>query len=148
MSDRKLDELLTQYLLGRLGNGSTEIPSTPQPPTVPAETAAELKPAAEASTSEQTRRDLLNAIFERFRKNETFKPGQHVKWKTGLRNRLLPDESDLAIVIEILDPPIIDPIQDSGSPYFRENLDLRLGILDEEGQFHIYSYDSRRFEAF
>jgi len=148
MPDSKLDDLLRQYLLEKLEKGVAETPSMPQPPNEPVGVALEAGPAAEVSASVQTTRDLLTAVFQRFQTNEAFQLGQHVKWKAGLRNRLLPDDGDPAIVVEILDPPIVDPIQDSGSPYFQENLDVRLGILDEEGQFQVYFYDSRRFEAF
>jgi len=34
---------------------------------------------------------------------------------------------------------------DSGSPYFREPLDIVLGFLNGDGDFITYHFDSRRF---
>lgn len=148
MPESTLDDLLRKYLLEKLGKNATETASSPQLPDKPIDVAIEAGSTAEFGTSLQTKRDLLTAIFQRFQAKDTFQPGQHVKWKSGLRNRLLPDEGDPAVVIEILAQPILDPTQDTGSPYFQESLDLRLGMLDEKGELQVYFYDSRRFEAF
>jgi hypothetical protein len=81
-------------------------------------------------------------------KSHSFSKGQIVKWKVGLRNRKLPKENQPAIVWEILSEPIIQDDQDTGTPYFREKLDIALALLDKEGDFIVYHYDSRRFEPF
>ena len=40
---------------------------------------------------------------------------------------------------------MIDAGNDSGSPYFREPLDIVLGFVDGDGDFITYHFDSRRF---
>lgn len=78
---------------------------------------------------------------------EVFEVGQIVKWKKDLKNRQLPYENQPAIVVSILDKPVISNENESGSPYFLENLDIILGIIDD-GTFFTFYYDSRRFEAY
>lgn len=76
-----------------------------------------------------------------------FKPGMLVQWKAGLRNRMRPKEKEPAIVVQQLEEPVLnDPDGEAGTPYYREPLDLILGVLDEDGDFICYHYDSRRFE--
>jgi hypothetical protein len=50
--------------------------------------------------------------------------------------------------VEILDEPVISNEEESGSPYFRENLDIILGMLVDDEKFFTFYYDSRRFEAY
>jgi len=75
-----------------------------------------------------------------------FNTGDVVKWKKGLKNKKSPKEEQLAMVIQELDEPVIQGERDSGTPYFREPLDLILGFLDQEGDLMLYHYDKRRFE--
>jgi hypothetical protein len=42
----------------------------------------------------------------------------------------------------------LDDVEDAGSPFFQEPLDVVLGIIDRDGDFFCYHYDSRRFEPF
>jgi hypothetical protein len=73
--------------------------------------------------------------------------GDIVYWKKGLKNRRFPKEDDPAIVIELVeDDDVRNPQEDSGSPYFREPLDIILGFIDPDGDFVMYHFDSRRFE--
>lgn len=81
---------------------------------------------------------LLNADAE-------FKPGDIVEWKKGLKNKRYPAYEGVAVVIEKLEQPIYDDSDGPGSPYFREPLDLILGLNDEEGNFVLFHFDSRRF---
>ncbi|CAA7625680.1 hypothetical protein [Magnetospirillum sp. UT-4] len=90
--------------------------------------------------------DKLRQRFSSFNKTHSFKPGDIVRWKRGLKNRKLPNEADPAIVIEVFATPLKDPQHGSGSPYFAEKLDISLGILDDEDDFVIYCFDSKRFE--
>jgi hypothetical protein len=71
-----------------------------------------------------------------------------VKWKENLKNRKLPGKNQPAIVIAILDEPVISTDDESGSPYFLETLDIILGIIVDDGSFLTFYYDSRRFEAY
>lgn len=74
--------------------------------------------------------------------------GQLVKWKSELKNKKWPKENQPAIVMEVLEPAIIQDHLDSGSPYFREPLDIVLGVVNNDGDFVIFYYDKRRFELF
>ncbi|WP_150428428.1 hypothetical protein [Dechloromonas sp. CZR5] len=75
-------------------------------------------------------------------------PGMLVKWKQGLKNRKRPRPNEPAVVIEILDKPFYDEENGSGTPYFREPMNLVLGMVDDDGEFIIYHYDKRRFRPF
>jgi hypothetical protein len=77
----------------------------------------------------------------------TFKVGDVVRWKEGLKNRKLPNEKLPAIVVEVLDNPIYDEKAEVGSTYFREPLDIVLGMIIK-GDLITFHYDSRRFEPF
>lgn len=84
----------------------------------------------------------LKELYESFNKKETFKPGDIVRWKKGLRNKRTEGPF---IVMELIDPPIIEENANAGSPYFREPLDLVLGVIDSDDDFMCHHYDSRRF---
>ncbi len=90
----------------------------------------------------------LQTAFNNFLKKDAFQVGQLVKWKKNLKNRQLPYLSQPAIVVEILDEPVISNEEESGSPYFRENLDIILGMLVDDEKFFTFYYDSKRFEAY
>lgn len=77
----------------------------------------------------------------------TFKVGDIVRWKEGLKNRKVPNEKLPAIVVEVLDKPIYDEKAEVGSTYFREPLDIILGMIIK-GDLITFHYDSRRFEPF
>ncbi len=90
----------------------------------------------------------LKASCSSLLKKEIFEIGQIVKWKEDLNNRTLPYKNQPAIVVSILDEPIISNEVNSGSPYFLETLDIIIGIITDEGTFLTFYYDSRRFEAY
>lgn len=77
----------------------------------------------------------------------SFEVGQFVEWKEGLKNKARPRSGEPAIVIELYDKPIFDSDKDSGTPYFREPLDMVIGIIEEKPEallfFHV---DRRRFK--
>ncbi len=75
-------------------------------------------------------------------------PGQLVKWKPGLKNKRRPEVGEPAIVIEVLKTPLFDETEGAGSPYFREPLDVILGVFDEDEDFDVFYFDSRRMEPF
>lgn len=91
---------------------------------------------------------VLKRSYETYISNESLSTGDVVSWKPGMRNRTLPNYRQPAIVIEKLQYPIFDESQNAGSQYFHEPLDLRVGFLDDNNQFVIYFYDSRRFEKY
>ncbi|MBD2694266.1 hypothetical protein [Anabaena catenula] len=90
----------------------------------------------------------LQTACNNFLKKDSFQVGQLVQWKANLKNRKYPYINQPAIVVEILDEPIISNDEESGSPYFRENLDIILGLLFDDDTFLTFYYDSRRFEAY
>jgi hypothetical protein len=73
--------------------------------------------------------------------------GDLVKWKMGLKNKKFPPENKHVCVIDVLSSPVIKDDRDSGSPYFREPLDLILAVEDNDGDLMFYHYDKRRFEV-
>ncbi|MBD1907142.1 hypothetical protein NDI37_24525 [Funiculus sociatus GB2-A5] len=90
----------------------------------------------------------LKDACNNFLKKEFFQVGQLVKWKENLNNRKLPSKNQPAIVVAVLDEPIISSEEESGSPYFLETLDIVLGVLVDNNTFLTFYYDSRRFEAY
>lgn len=92
----------------------------------------------------------LKLRFEGLNTPHRFKVGDIVRWKPGFQNRLFPRPDKIAIVLEVLSAPIFDSEKDSSSTYFREPLDIVLGIfLDtgpHRGDFLSWHFDSRRFE--
>lgn len=89
----------------------------------------------------------LKYACENLLKKENFAVGQIVKWKENLKNRKLPYKNQPAIVVSILDEPVISTNEESGSPYFLETLDIILGIIVDD-TFLTFYYDSRRFEPY
>ncbi len=97
--------------------------------------------------------DLAPVLLERYQqlqRRHRFAPGDLVTWKAGLANRRYPKPGQLAVVIEVLEQPVLDNEVNSGSTYFREPLDIILGVIwDEEhdrGQFVTFHFNSQRFE--
>ena len=89
----------------------------------------------------------LQGIHKSFLVSHDFKVGSLVIWKDNLKNRIMPKNDEPAIVIEILDNPVFGK-EDSGSPYFREPLNMIIGLLGKEGQMLLFHVDSRRFRLF
>lgn len=86
--------------------------------------------------------------YGKYTQSHIFAPGQLVAWKAGLKNRKRPTIGEPAIVIEVLNSPILDVQAGPGSPYFREPLDIILGVIDDDGEFLQFHFDSHRFEPF
>ena len=96
---------------------------------------------------------LAQALLERYQSLNTchaFKPGDFVTWKPGLRNRRYPRNGRPAVVLEVLATPLLDSDTESGSTYYREPLDLVLGLFLDEGEhrgdFLSWHFDGRRFQ--
>ncbi len=107
---------------------------------VPAETGG--NPAADYA-------DRLRELSKSMDRRHELRPGQFVRWKPGLRNRLRPEYNQPAIVRAILPAPVFDTSElgrDGGSAGFNEPLDLVLGLIVENGDFVEFHYDRRRFE--
>ncbi len=97
-------------------------------------------------TSDEKLRLLKENYSKVLDKQQKFNPGDLVSWKSGLKNRTKPNYSEPAIVIDVLESPIFDSTNNSGSPYFKEPLDIIVGFVDDDGDFLTMYYDSRRFE--
>lgn len=85
----------------------------------------------------------LKDCLELFKIENNFKEGQLVTWKKGLKNRRYPKYDEPAIVIEVLTQPVFSDESESGSRYFREPLDIILGVMIDN-DFEIFHYDKRR----
>ena len=90
--------------------------------------------------------EKLVILRRAYAENQSFSPGDIVEWIPGLRNRLTKYGEPVIVVETGL--PTINPDQDSGSPYFGEKLDLRIGRIDSSGDFLIFSADSSRFKMY
>jgi hypothetical protein len=77
-----------------------------------------------------------------------FKVADLIRWKEGLKNKKRPGYGQPAIVVEVLQEPVLDEAEGAGSAYFREPLDLIIGLLDPDGDFSTYHADGRRFEPY
>lgn len=91
---------------------------------------------------------LKNAHKQYTSNHERFKSGDLIVWKEGLKNKKLPQENVPAIVVEHLEVPILNSTESSGSAYFRESLDLLAGFIDDDGDFIIFHFDSKRFKKY
>ena len=87
-------------------------------------------------------------FFKDLNNNTTsFKPGDLVTWKQGLKNGKFPKRNYPAIVSRVYGDPVIREDMESGSNHFREPLDLII-LVDtgtEVSEFHV---DSRRFQLY
>lgn len=78
--------------------------------------------------------------LEKFFIKESFEVGQIVKWKENLKNKKFPHKNQPAIVVAILDEPVINTDDESGSPYFLETLDIILGIVEVANSLKIQKF--------
>ena len=92
----------------------------------------------------------LRILYERLTngRKRALQPGMLAMWKPGLKNRRFPAYGQPVIVVERLSAPILDHETESGMTYYREPLDLLLGILHRDGDFLVYHFDSRRFQPY
>ncbi|MEW8438233.1 MAG: hypothetical protein AB2689_08750 [Candidatus Thiodiazotropha taylori] len=106
------------------------------------------KPSGNESFSSYTGQHIesLKVAFKKFKTINQFIPGQIVRWKSMLRNRKRPAYDEPIIVVDVLKTPVHDTVNRSGSPYYREPLDLIVGHLDKEEGFLLWHVDSRRME--
>lgn len=95
----------------------------------------------------KNRAELASKHYEVFsnKEEQQIQKGMLVQWKPGLKNRKRPRPNEPAVVIDILATPFYDQENGSGTPYFREPMDLVLGMVDDDGEFIIFHYDARRF---
>jgi hypothetical protein len=92
---------------------------------------------------------LLRDSLASFSIKHHFTVGQIVRQKLQAVGYRKFGDNDHAIVVAILDEPIVvaDSDKTCGSPHFREPMDLVVGCFEDGGgKFLIYHVDSRRFE--
>jgi len=92
--------------------------------------------------------DVLMRRFAMLEHPHEFAKGQLVRWKPGLRNRRYPLYGNPAIVLEIFKKPVGMSSDDPSSPYYREPVDIQLGLIDSDQDFLTFFFDKRRFEPF
>ena len=94
--------------------------------------------------------ERLQTLYQRLNngREKALRPGMLAVWKPGLKNRRFPAYGHPAIVMELLDPPILDHEEESGITYYREPLDMQMGILHRDGDFLVFHFDSRRFQPY
>jgi hypothetical protein len=90
---------------------------------------------------------LLIELLGSYSNRERFEIGTLVTWKDGLKDRLHPSDREPAIVMEILETPILDSGTDVASPWFRERYDLVCGVL-VEGKFLRFHFNSSRLRRY
>lgn len=86
--------------------------------------------------------DLKEKYRSLCEETEIFEVGDIIYWKEGLRNR---DVSGPFVVTFVLGFNICDNERNTGSPYYKEQLDIKAACFDAEGLFNEYHFDSRRF---
>jgi len=117
--------------------------------------------ASEASGSEETkmatkmlpnkarnRAEDLKELFDIFNQETNFSVGELVQWKQGMKTKKRPQYGEPCIIVEMLDSPVFSSEKNAGSAYFREPMDMVVGLVDSDDDFVIFHFDSRRFEKF
>lgn len=97
---------------------------------------------SKSNQTETTTAEQLRERLAALKRPDGLKVGSIVRFKQGLKNK----RSDVGIVVELFDEPILDESPGAGSPYFREPLDMVIGTLDGDGDLLAYHVDSRRYE--
>lgn len=70
--------------------------------------------------------------------------GDVITWKDGLRNKRFPQYGEVAVVSRVMEEPVFDSVENGGSIYFREPLDVVVAIIDSDGDLVELHLDSRR----
>jgi hypothetical protein len=126
-SKRKIDPALQSMLLGLANSEHSDVDLRRE--------ARELK---------------IDALRESYRRIQStdpskFRPGDLVRWQPNMKYVKWPQYGEAAVVVECLDPPVLEVERQSGSPYFRNPMTLILGMHHQNG-FHCWHFDGRRFE--
>lgn len=91
--------------------------------------------------------EKLDVLAKRFLAKDTFKIGDKVIWKEGLKNAIRPLMNETAIVIEIVDPPVTCRVDRKDQDLTQAGgvSDIVIAVLDQDNEFRHYLMDSRRF---
>lgn len=94
----------------------------------------------------RTAADLRTLLAVLAQKHE-FVTGQLVEAKHRCQNKSA-DRGGVAIVSRLLPTPIMHSETDVGSCYFREPIDMVIGVLEHDGVIVEYHVDSRRYQPY
>lgn len=103
-----------------------------------------------SKTMAKERAKTLRAVKALFQLEYIFSPGDMVVWKDGLKHAMGPQYGEPAVIMEVLDEPIIthsDSNEHSGSNQFRIPNDIIIGLI-HDNSFETFHMDSRRFEHY
>lgn len=98
-------------------------------------------------SEQRTLAGKLRNTLQVYQRANSFEPGDLIKWKPFMKNRLYPADSEPAIVVAVLPEPVYDNSQTAASPYFREALDLVCGVIQDD-VFITYHLSSARMEHY
>jgi hypothetical protein len=93
--------------------------------------------------------ERLQEASRAFHLESEFKVGDVVRWKVDLKNKRNPPYGVPMVVFELLPETVLDGESGSGSQYFREPLNMIVGMYVEgssEDSIGLYHVDSRRLE--
>jgi hypothetical protein len=90
---------------------------------------------------------LLKSLGSAYLARETFKPGDLVTWKDGLKDCRLPKYGQPGIIIEIREGQR-DTREETGSCYYQTPNEARVAILDSDGDFVSWWLDLNRLQLF
>lgn len=92
--------------------------------------------------------EALRRSYDTYAVRHEFRPGDLVTWKRSLRNKMSPPPGGVGIVVEVLPTTRFDQHEEPHTAYFREPLDIRIGLVDADGDFTIFHFDKQRFEPY
>lgn len=104
-----------------------------------------------AEISRTMKEQQLNPLLEladRFMQKHEYREGDVVKWKPGLQMMSLPAVNQPAVVLELLDEPVIDHEAELGDPARSIRCDMMIGFMVDDQRMVTTLADSRRFDPF
>jgi len=87
----------------------------------------------------------LRDLALEFNKPLTYRVGDVVMLKPGMRHRRTPDYNTIAVVSEVLENPFRDTNAEEGTSSFYELISGRIAFLDSDGDLEFLHVDLRRF---
>lgn len=92
-----------------------------------------------------TAESLVNAAAL-YAEKHTFKVGDIIQWKNGMKNVSYPKTDDPAIVLDVFDAPLDQPQVNSDNAHFLEKPDIAIGTFNDNGIFSVWTAFSGRFQ--
>jgi hypothetical protein len=90
----------------------------------------------------------LHGLAERFLEKKSFNLKDVVKWIPGLQVMNMPTLEQPAVVLEILDEPVVDQDAELGDPSRSIRCDMIIGFMVDDRRMVTVLADSRRFQVF